>query len=51
MEITGADHTNSGEVVGARGEGEALHARDPDGYLIGLKPYDPRPQRSGDEAG
>ena len=26
-------------VVGARGEGEALYVRDPDGYLIELKLY------------
>ena len=35
----------------ARGEGEVLYVRDPERYLIGLKLYDPRPQRSGDEAG
>lgn len=28
-------------VVGARGEGKALCVRDPDGYLIELKLYDP----------
>jgi catechol 2,3-dioxygenase-like lactoylglutathione lyase family enzyme len=29
------------DVVGARGEGEALYVRDPDGYLIELKLYGP----------
>lgn len=29
----------SGNVVGARGAGEALYVRDPDGYLIELKLY------------
>ncbi len=34
-------------VVGARGEGEALYVRDPDGYLIELKLYGPL-SRQGD---
>jgi catechol 2,3-dioxygenase-like lactoylglutathione lyase family enzyme len=29
------------DVVGARGEGEALYVRDPNGYLIELKLYGP----------
>lgn len=32
------EHRQEG-VVGARGEGEALYVRDPDGYLIELKLY------------
>ena len=36
-------------VVGARGEGEALYVRDPDGYLIELKLYGSSQPGSGDE--
>jgi catechol 2,3-dioxygenase-like lactoylglutathione lyase family enzyme len=33
----------SANVVGARGSGEALYVRDPDGYLIELKIYTDEP--------
>ncbi len=36
-------------VVGARGEGEALYVRDPDGYLIELKLYGSSQAGNGDE--
>ena len=36
-------------VVGARGEGEALYVRDPDGYLIELKLYGSSQPGNGDE--
>ena len=36
-------------VVGARGEGEALYVRDPDGYLIELKLYSSSRLGDGDE--
>ncbi len=35
----------SENVVGARGLGEALYVRDPDGYLIELKVYGAEPER------
>jgi catechol 2,3-dioxygenase-like lactoylglutathione lyase family enzyme len=37
---------NAESVVGARGEGPALYVRDPDGYRIELKFYDP-PRKEG----
>ena len=39
----------SENVVGARGSGEALYVRDPDGYLIELKLYTNDPGTSRDE--
>jgi catechol 2,3-dioxygenase-like lactoylglutathione lyase family enzyme len=39
----------SENVIGARGRGEALYVRDPDGYLIELKLYTNDPGTSRDE--
>jgi catechol 2,3-dioxygenase-like lactoylglutathione lyase family enzyme len=41
--------STSENVIGARGRGEALYVRDPDGYLIELKLYTNDPGTSRDE--
>jgi catechol 2,3-dioxygenase-like lactoylglutathione lyase family enzyme len=41
--------STSKNVIGARGSGEALYVRDPDGYLIELKLYTNDPGTSRDE--
>lgn len=41
LQEAGLEIENSGTgVTGARGEGDAVYVRDPDGYLIELKLYD-----------